>query len=702
MKNCNQHQRIEERTKSIIKRNDEIPLQTEKLEILAEKGYNFTKLLFMKAIDKIMLILFMMITGIVYGQVESKYFYYYKDKKYYLQLDKSTIAISAGNDNIDKIFESKNKPMELNSRKTVKTIDNLALKNRDNKAFYLEIKSDHQKTDKEYISNVKEKNSHSDVLLASPCFISPEGKKVGMSNNFYVKLKSKNDVKLLYELAKKNNIEVLGYNEYMPLWFTLACTKKSALPDAMVMSNLFYETGYFECVEPEFIYHDLQNSQDPYFNNQWGLKNTGQHDAAYTGLDLKAEPAWLSSTGTNIKIAIFDDGFEMDHPDLVDNVHGTGFDTFTNTSPSVVRGSHGTACAGIAAAVQNNTLGISGVAPGAQLISISNTQLLSDTPQQIARGFNWARNQNIDIISNSWGGHIPSGIVDDAITDALTLGRNGKGMVIVFSAGNKDSNVLYPANSNPQILVVGAMSPCGERITPNSCNNSYGWSCNGPRLDVMAPGVNIPTTDRQGNNGYDASDYTQTFDGTSSAAPAVAGIAALILSKNPTLTVAQVNNYIEMSAKKVRTDLYNYNNTAGRPNGTWNTQMGYGLVDAEMALLFTPPAPPNSINNESRQKAQETITYDPIIIENNLGISDVDMVKIFPNPNNGVFELKISENLVDYSVSIYSASAREVFSRKNIFKNLIKIDISKELPGIYILNVIDKNGNVYTEKMIKK
>ena len=94
-------------------------------------------------------------------------------------------------------------------------------------------------------------------------------------------------------------------------------------------------------------------------------------------------------------------------------------------------------------------------------------------------------------------------IIDDAIDNALTQGRNGLGTVVVFAAGNDNGGVSYPANSNSEIITVGALSPCGERKSPNSCDGETTWGSNfGAELDIMAPGVLIPTTDRQGNNGY--------------------------------------------------------------------------------------------------------------------------------------------------------------------------------------------------------
>jgi hypothetical protein len=74
-------------------------------------------------------------------------------------------------------------------------------------------------------------------------------------------------VDTLYALANESAIQVLGHNEYMPLWYTLSCTKETPF-NAITAANLFYETLLFECAEPEFFYHDLLASNDPYYSSQ--------------------------------------------------------------------------------------------------------------------------------------------------------------------------------------------------------------------------------------------------------------------------------------------------------------------------------------------------------------------------------------------------------------------------------------------------
>ena len=429
-----------------------------------------------------------------------------------------------------------------------------------------------------------------EIIYENPFYYTLEEKEVGISHLFYVKLFKDDDVENLEVLAQQNNVEILGNNRFMPLWFTLSCSKHSA-GNALKMANLFYESGLFVASEPDLMVDILTGCvDDPHFNNQWGLENTGQNGGT-VGADINACQAWQTTTGSNnIVVAVLDDGIELDHPDMP-NIHPASFDTESGTSPSQVLGNHGTACAGIIGASSDNNLGVAGIAPNCPLMSISNDLFLSvDISQQLANGFNFAWQNGASVISNSWGhGALTSTLLDDAIDNALTQGRNGLGCVVVLITQNwNNPSVVYPANSNPDIIAVGALSPCEERKSPSSCDGE-GWGSNyGTELDIMAPGVLIPTTDRQGTNGYNNSsgasgDYYQTFNGTSSACPHVAAVAGLILSVNHNLTQKEVADIIETTAQKMGT--YSYQTTVDRPNGTWHNEMGYGVVDADAAVL---------------------------------------------------------------------------------------------------------------------
>lgn len=424
-----------------------------------------------------------------------------------------------------------------------------------------------------------------DIVYKAPFFLAPNGKPVGISHLLYVKLKREGDREALEKFAKEHKVEVLGNSKLMPNWFTLSCTKESS-GNALEVANRLYETGKFEIAEPDFLADfNIKCANDAYFGQQWGLKNTGQGGGT-NAIDIRICDAWSQSTGNrSVVVAVVDQGVELHHPDMP-NMSSRSYDTATGGA-SRIRGNHGTACAGIIGAARNNNgnIGVVGVAPDTTLMSISDSLTLAPGAQQnLANGISWAWQNGAQVISNSWGHELlASALIDDAISQALTQGRGGKGCVVVFAAGNENGPVIYPANSNSEILVVGAMSPCGERKSFSSCDPESFWgSCYGATLDVVAPGVLIPTTDRLGADGYDSGDYTSKFNGTSSATPHVAGLAALILSVSSDLTQQEVVKIIESNARKVGS--YSYQTVTGRPHGTWHEEMGYGLIDAAACL----------------------------------------------------------------------------------------------------------------------
>ncbi|MBR1717466.1 MAG: S8 family serine peptidase [Paludibacteraceae bacterium] len=418
------------------------------------------------------------------------------------------------------------------------------------------------------------------VSYQIPSFLcSDTTKNMFITHRFYVKLNNADDLSILRKLAMRYNatIEKEGV---LPLWYVLKCGANSKY-NALELANIFYESGLFAASEPEFIHTIYPNCvNDSLFFKQWNLKNTGQY--IYNGIDINYCSARSISRGdSSVIIAVFDWGVDLTHPDI--NIHPTSYNAHDLTSPSQIYEPHGTACAGIISAKTNNNLGVAGIAPLCPVMSISMDY--STTDENIAAGFVFAANHNCAVINNSWTKENLSTYVENGISYALEHGRNGKGCVVLFCSGNVESeHVRYPANCNPDIITVGAISPDGKRKQSYAFDNLAWGSSYGEELDIMAPGSFISTTDEVGFNGYSETNYTTGFFGTSAACPHVAAVAGLILSVNPYLTQKGVADIIESTAQKIGG--YSYSSHSGRSNGSWNKYMGYGLLDA-YAAVFT-------------------------------------------------------------------------------------------------------------------
>ncbi len=345
--------------------------------------------------------------------------------------------------------------------------------------------------------------------------------------------------------------------------------------NAFHLANLLYETNMFQYVVPVFYRQSINN---PLYSSQWGLKNTGQN-GGIIGIDINIEPAWQICDGNNVKIAVVDNGVQLDHPDLYTNLL-TGYDAMNYGTNGGYLGtaSHGTCCSGIIAAA-NNTIQIKGIAYNAKIIPIRVGLENNINDEACVRAFQYIYNHQVDIVSCSWGGGEESPTLTNAINVVVNNGRNGLGCPVLFSTGNARVNVdetfvRYPASLSSTIAV-GAMSPCGERKNLNSCDGETWWkSCYGTEIDVVAPGVLIPTTTIN-------SDYIMNFNGTSAACPHASGVMALILSVNPCLTAAEARAILCKSCDKLSD--YKYCNST---YGFWNQEVGYGKINAYKAVLM--------------------------------------------------------------------------------------------------------------------
>ena len=315
------------------------------------------------------------------------------------------------------------------------------------------------------------------------------------------------------------------------------------------------------------------------FPLQWYLENKGAAPGEpkgkiIKGADMRVVKAWkrLGNKGSDkIRIAIFDTGFQRDHPSFADKIVG---DHIIWQDGGVNH--HGTSCTGLAVASENGE-GIIGVAPNAELIIIEGPTF---SWFELETAFKFCMDNDVDIISCSWGQQdFPSGrdpMHDHVFQEITTKGRDGKGCVVLFAAGNEDSEHVNVMGLLPNVIcVAGTTSGDGHWI----------YSNRGAEISVAAPGGNWPliTSKASWANDYwidgksrGTPGLYKHFEGTSASTPLVAGVCALILSANPGLTSLEVKDVLQRTADKI-----------GVPDEYVNghsIRFGYGRVDADAAV----------------------------------------------------------------------------------------------------------------------
>ncbi|MEE8410496.1 MAG: S8 family serine peptidase [Myxococcota bacterium] len=356
-----------------------------------------------------------------------------------------------------------------------------------------------------------------------------------------------------------------------------------------------------------------QRPLDPSELVQWHLHNNGTLTDLWpeivAGAEIGARVAWTIDSGDpSIVVAVLDGGIPADHPDLPASARVFGWDFVdSDDDPSPVgTGSldaHGTAVAGLAVGARNGR-GIVGVCPECRVMSL---RVLA--PEVTARDGDLVAAilfaaEHADVITASWS-FDPFAYVSPALHDAIRWaavhGRNGRGSVIVFSAGNRGSPVEpFSPQAMIETLTVAATDERDWRA---------GYSNTGPSVSLAAPGgvddqtidfsgdterlarAKIVTADLEGDAGNNPSRdavrapgvvddlaVTASFQGTSASAPQVAGAAALLLSLRPELTAREVGWLLTETAAEVGTASYSAD---GR-----NDQLGYGRLDIGAAMTM--------------------------------------------------------------------------------------------------------------------
>ena len=282
---------------------------------------------------------------------------------------------------------------------------------------------------------------------------------------------------------------------------------------------------------------DVTTVDDPYYPREWHLSA------------IEAPTAWDISLGNDaVIIAILDTGVNSQHVDLAAKIV-PGWNTYDNNVNTDDVNGHGTAVAGSAAACSNNGVGVAAPAANCRIMPMRISDMTGlGYGSTVAAALVWAADNGARVANVSFR-------FDFSLTvSSAAQYFVSKGGVVTMSAGNEGS--YLSATDNPYILTIGATDSSDGLAT---------FTNTGANIDLVAPGISIFTTTRDG--GY------ASWAGTSFSAPITAGVAALVISAKPSLTGVQVQDILEQSADDFGTTGY-------------DTGFGWGRLNAAKALAL--------------------------------------------------------------------------------------------------------------------
>lgn len=464
------------------------------------------------------------------------------------------------------------------------------------------------------------------------------GKKLGVGNGG-TRLKT---FKIFMRLTTADSVSTTRLGEAEPMyahWSTFLLEIPDQLDLVTARDSLSTLPDVIEYAEPNHLYTQNSLPNDTYLNQQESLVP----DFGYPDASINCEPAWGIQTGRDyIKVGVVDAPIYWSHEDFGDGTYNGskiegGWDFANNTHISNNANpldSHGTGCAGIIGALRNNGTGVAGIAggdvdgagnTGVALISLG---IFNDNGDAVAAtviagavvegstDFNGSYGYGCDVLNNSYGGGPYNITMNNAVR---TCWRNK--CVFVASRGNDgNSNVQYPAGygGDPWVLSVGASGTDGA--WKNTTNGDNWWASSfGNNVDVIAPGTTEIITSIENPNAQfglcsPISPGYECFNGTSAAAPHVAGVAALMMSEHHVnngapnnMACEDVENLIQRTATDMGSPGYDDHNGWGRLNAGAAVQG----VERPYYTVF------HSTTPNSTQ--QTTFANQNVIIQNNAG-----------------------------------------------------------------------------------
>ncbi len=282
---------------------------------------------------------------------------------------------------------------------------------------------------------------------------------------------------------------------------------------------------------------------DPFLSQQWGW------------FRVAADDAWVAGyRGSGIIVAVLDTGVDFDHPDLADNIV-EGWNFVDNNGDVSDLDNHGTMVSGIIAAIADNSEGLVGVAPEAKIMPLKVLDSDGGSLRDIASAIKYAADNGAKVITMSFGGQYSR--LSLAAERAIDYAAR-QGCILVAAVGNDNTDELVFPACYEQVIGVSAIDQNDFRAE---------FSNYGSYVEFCAPGINIISAGKDG-------DYF-LGNGTSFAAPFVAGLAAHLLSDDP-----------QLSAEQVRSKLRTLVEDLGEEG--WDKYYGWGLPNAYSVISEDP------------------------------------------------------------------------------------------------------------------